>query len=253
MQTALESLLVPPGINFALLVLGLLLLPLFKKLGLSFIELSIFTLYLLSTPYFASILMNSLNKYPTLDLEKLDPNQKAQAIVVLSGSNKYAPELGGVTVSGVSFMRESYAAKLYEKTKLPIYISGGKPSLPGKAEAEVMAMDLTKTFNIPTTWLETKSTNTYENGHNLKERLDQDKIKTFYLVTSSWHMRRAMWVFTKLGFHPIPAPTDFEINPHSASVWQNWLPDNASLFLSNKAMREYEGLLWYQIHYHKSS
>ncbi len=54
---------------------------------------------------------------------------------------------------------------------------------------------------------EDKSKNTYESAKNLKKIL---KNKKFILVTSAFHMPRAIFLFKKEKLHPIPAPCDFQ-------------------------------------------
>lgn len=64
----------------------------------------------------------------------------------------------------------------------------------------------------------------------------------FLLVTSAWHMPRAMALCEKAGLAPIPAPADFMDRGHSAGDFLAW--DIGALERSTKAIREYLGLLW---------
>lgn len=68
--------------------------------------------------------------------------------------------------------------------------------------------------------------------------------KPFILVTSAYHMPRAMMIFRHEGLHPIPAPTDFIRK--TKDFW-NFFPNETSLMLSQKALHEYLGILWLKL------
>ncbi len=67
----------------------------------------------------------------------------------------------------------------------------------------------------------------------------------FILVTSAYHMPRAMALFTAQHMHPIPAPTQF-IGLTQLSI-KTVIPNASSLFLSDLAIHEYLGLWWAKI------
>ncbi|MGK0256232.1 MAG: uncharacterized SAM-binding protein YcdF (DUF218 family) [Arcobacteraceae bacterium] len=65
----------------------------------------------------------------------------------------------------------------------------------------------------------------------------------FILVTSAYHMPRAMRLFKKEGLSPIPAPTDFKIkNYNFASIAKG-----QNIKKTEIALHEYLGLLWAKI------
>ncbi len=65
----------------------------------------------------------------------------------------------------------------------------------------------------------------------------------FYLVTSAYHMRRAMRLMQHAGAHPIPAPTGqlASLKPELAAGF--WVPNSASLRKTEAALHEYLGLV----------
>jgi uncharacterized SAM-binding protein YcdF (DUF218 family) len=82
---------------------------------------------------------------------------------------------------------------------------------------------------------------TYQEALKMKKIL---KDQTFILVTSAYHLPRAMMIFNSIGLKPIPAPTDFLIKDS----------DNAFSFVkstqlnkSTKAWHEYIGILWFKL------
>jgi uncharacterized SAM-binding protein YcdF (DUF218 family) len=114
--------------------------------------------------------------------------------------------------------------------------------------------DLASAMGIPREriLLETNSTNTYENGVEIKKILGEEP---FVLVTSASHLPRAIAVFQKLGLSPIPAPADFRAirnKPHAnasmgelVKVMISALPSPDDLAHSERALHEYAGFTWY--------
>lgn len=66
----------------------------------------------------------------------------------------------------------------------------------------------------------------------------------FILVTSAFHMPRAVKLFTKQGLTPIPAPAGHWIPPVSFWSPANLFPSAAGLRLAELAWHEYLGLTW---------
>lgn len=64
--------------------------------------------------------------------------------------------------------------------------------------------------------------------------------KPFILVTSAYHMPRAMALFKKEGLNPIPAPTDFKILSNNYYS----VPKGKNIKNTEIALHEYLGLLW---------
>lgn len=66
----------------------------------------------------------------------------------------------------------------------------------------------------------------------------------FRLVTSAAHMPRAMAIFQHLGLSPDAAPTDHLVRK---SRW--WRLTANNLLISQKAIHEYVGMLWFKLKY----
>jgi uncharacterized SAM-binding protein YcdF (DUF218 family) len=65
----------------------------------------------------------------------------------------------------------------------------------------------------------------------------------FFLVTSAYHMPRAMRLMERAGAHPIPAPTHQRIRGSGGFAWHEWLPSGSGLRRTEEAVHEYLGLL----------
>jgi len=73
--------------------------------------------------------------------------------------------------------------------------------------ADVLAQSLIEEFKTEVRWREIKSRSTDENAQFSAEILLPQKRNTILLVTHSYHMKRAVRSFEKVGFTVIPAPT----------------------------------------------
>lgn len=83
--------------------------------------------------------------------------------------------------------------------------------------------------------------NTSDEAKHLKKTL---KEKPFFLVTSAYHMTRALYLFHQQGMHPIPAPTQFLSKQHSIRGGLWWTPRASNIVHVDIALHEYLGLLW---------
>ena len=70
----------------------------------------------------------------------------------------------------------------------------------------------------------------------------------FFLLTSAYHLPRAMFLFKKEGFNPIPYPTnyDYKICKPKFSIW-DFFPDPLYLEMTTIAVHEYLGLTFYKL------
>ena len=82
---------------------------------------------------------------------------------------------------------------------------------------------------------------TEEEAQAIRHRLGE---KPFILVTSAYHMPRAMKIFEKAGLKPIPAPTDY-YTPNNEEKYA--LLKGKQLRKVEAAWHEYIGLLWLEI------
>ncbi|MGP0060314.1 MAG: YdcF family protein [Beijerinckiaceae bacterium] len=132
--------------------------------------------------------------------------------------------LGGSLDESISLARKSPAllaaasrltgalvlAKRYPQARL--IFTGGNASL--------RSTDLSEADGVRDFWLslglppermsfETTSKNTWENAINTRELVQPKPGETWLLVTSAWHMPRAMGIFRRAGFSVTAYPVDF--------------------------------------------
>lgn len=175
------------------------------------------------------------------------PGLPVAGIILLGGGLSSRTVAGRVVEDlGDAADRIRYAATLArENPGLPVLISGGQvfERSGARSEAEGMA-DLLVELGVDRSRIvmETQSRTTAENAAFANRQAGESGA--WLVVTSAFHMPRAMGAFRKAGVNAMGAPTD-------------WLVDDASHFLSfsaagnldrfDLAVREYLGLLAYGV------
>lgn len=244
--------LLPPGNVLLLGLLGIILWRVSPRVGKFFLGTAFLGLWLFSTPVIAQAILESLqSRYAPISVNELKSDISGHsAIVVLEAGLNYAtPEYGKITVSQTTLARIRYAAFLYQKTHIPILVSGSDPSQPNINQADYMADSLKDYFGVPTRWKEASGFNTAQEAILSAEILKKAGVDKVYLVTSAFHMPRAVNAFSHRGLIIIPAPTGFIHFENNLGTLSNFLPSIDALAASNFALREYIGMVWYKIHY----
>lgn len=229
--------LLPLNFLILLVVSYFLIIGKYKKSGRALFAFCIIGLAVFSMPAVSDRLMLTLETYPAI---QGTDTHGAQAMVVLGGgAYRDQPEYHASTLTPAGLERIRYAAYLYQKTQLPILVTGGNP-FGGEPEADVMRQELTQYFKTPVMWVETKSNNTIQNAQFSWDLLHKQGITKILLVTHAWHMRRAKASFERAGFTVIPAPTIFQGEPQNAIL--KFIPQAGSLQKSNTALHEWIGI-----------
>jgi uncharacterized SAM-binding protein YcdF (DUF218 family) len=227
-----------------LVVVGLLLtLIRRRRAGLAFICVGTLGLYLLATPFVASNMLLALETgLPT----EPPADHKPAAIVVLGGEiiRNHAGQLNA-RPGPLTFERLQTAAALARKTGLPILVSGGLTQADVPAVATVMAKSLTDDFGVPPRWIEDQSIDTWENARLSAAILRNEGIDSVYVVTSSWHMPRALLSFAGTDLHVTAAPTPLD-DPLAPQLW-DFMPHASSWLTSYYALHEWIGYVWYRL------
>lgn len=237
--------LLPPGIF--ILILGIFCITLFKKHRKPALVLTVFTLllYLASTVGFANWLIRSLEqKYHPPEMVKGD-----MIIMLGGGATLDTPNLSGKGhLSGPAANRLLACIQLYHKLKVPIIVSGGQVYTNTGREADIARRILLDAGVPPDMILvEDKSRNTVENARYVKKILDRYNCYNPILVTSAFHMDRAVRAFTKVRVGVIPYPTDYHTNVRTRFTWRMLTPSAGALNNVSLAVKEYLGIIggWY--------
>jgi uncharacterized SAM-binding protein YcdF (DUF218 family) len=202
-------------------------------------------LFLFSMPAVAYVLRGSLEwRYPALSQRPPDTD----AIVVLSGGfypadgPRTQPELDEETQG-----RCLCALELYRQGKpCPILMSGGPSSDPTwPTYAEVMRDFIIRLGANPADILvENQSRTTYENAVESRLLLEKNHLRKSVLVTSSYHLPRAVACFRKQGIEVIPCGCQYRATPEDKSRY-GFVPNSTALEESRRAWHEWIGIAYY--------
>ena len=249
-KALLKSLFLPPGGSLLLIVVGLLILCRFRRLGLAMIVAGVTVLMALSLPVTATLLRGGVEIHPPI-LETELRRGGAGAIVILGGWRYVgAPEYGGRDVVNLATLgRLRHGARLHRISGLPILVSGGRPWGETVSEAALMAESLREDFRVQARWLEERSRNTFENAWFSAEMLKGEGISHIVLVTHAAHMARSVEAFEQAGLEVSAAPTLFAGDIRE-SKWRDFLLSPKALRESRDALHELLGQVWYRLaHY----
>jgi len=201
------------------------------KIGRMIILSGLILYYLFSITPVADLLLTPLEeKYQRLALENMD---KADQIVLLLGGRES------------DVLRASEVLRIAHLTnqRTRIIISGTDPINPKSGEAPaVREFFVARGVPAENIIIEGASRNTWENVRNTAKIVGEQR---FFLVTSAYHMKRAMIEFERVGANSIPAPTDFRKKGEYTIF--DFFPNAKDLRNSDLAIREYFGILFYNL------
>ncbi|MDA8140232.1 MAG: YdcF family protein [Desulfobacteraceae bacterium] len=177
-------------------------------------------------------------------------NPKADVIIMLGGSTfDKAPDLSGIGAPGPGTMeRMVTAARLQRRLGVPILASGGNVFAHDGSSARLAKRFLVDLgIDDEKIIVEDRSRDTFENARYSKAICDHYGFKAPVLVTSGYHLKRAMHCFNQVGLKVVPFPCGLTTWPHKELTWRSFLPNAASLETTAEALHEWLGLLFYQI------
>mgnify|MGYP001491002914 CR=1 FL=1 len=194
--------------------------------------------WLVSSKFFGSLLLFPLER----GFHKAD-TADGDIIIVLSagkrmtGNIRYASE----APSAYTLERLMPAMALSRKTGLKILLSGGG-NPPGPSEALLMKETAEETgFPEEKLITEENSRDTWENAVYSKRLCDALGYKKPVLVTSAYHMPRAVYLFRKAGFSEI---IPFPVSPNGDTYFSPRSVLPGDFRLADIAVNEYAGLVY---------
>jgi len=195
--------------------------------------------YLCSIPLVGRALLRPLeSRYPPLSEERPPP---AEYIVVLGSG--YAPH-DGIPVTAA--LDDDGLVRVVEAVRLArlvpaarLVVSGGAP--PGRLPPAQGYARLARALGIApqSIIVSDEALDTRGEARAVSHLLGH---AAFLLVTSAYHMPRAMWVMRQAGANPIAAPTGERAYGAAAVGWRALLPGSGGLRDSERALHEYLGL-----------
>jgi len=236
----------PANLFITLALAGLvLMLTRFRRAGLRLTGLSVLLLAIGGFSPLGLVLENGLeNRFPRWNEARGAPD----GIVVLGGviSPAISRSRGEVALNDAAERVTAIAklARAYPKAR--IVFSSGDGSLLGKEGAEANYLyPLLDSFGVPRerVTLETRSRNTAENAAFSKALVKPKPGERWLLVTSAFHMPRAVGCFRRVGFPVEAYPVDW----HTPRRFKLWAVDDFADGLTqlNTAAHEWAGLVVY--------
>ncbi|HWA85237.1 MAG TPA: ElyC/SanA/YdcF family protein [Opitutus sp.] len=171
------------------------------------------------------------------------PLAACRAVVVLGGGNSDTPAF-----SAVNRLSNSARARLMEGLRILRLLPGAKLVLSGAgptgqpshasvlAEAAIsLGVDPARIVRLDT------PRDTEDEAAEVKRRFAREP---FVLVTSAWHLRRAMALMRHQGLEPFPCPADYQSRPADHPQFSDYTWDTDSLSRSTWAIYERIGYAW---------
>lgn len=180
------------------------------------------------------------------------PEPRGDVIVLLGGGiAEGAPDLSGVGAPlDEMTARLVTAVRLQKKLGTPVIVSGGKLFEHQAAEAPVVRRFLADLGVPPGKILvEERSRNTHENAMNSARICREQGFRAPVVVTSAYHMRRAMLCFERAGMKATPFPSPFRSWPGRVFTRLDYLPAGSALVRTGDAVKEYLGYAVYRVVY----
>jgi uncharacterized SAM-binding protein YcdF (DUF218 family) len=242
----LTPFLVPPGL-FVILLIGSGLSQSGKgnrRHGLYLCFLGLL-LWLFSAAPFSDLMLKNLEKGLAMPAAV-----QGDVIVVLGGGfHGEAEDLSGKGVPrGDSMERLVTAARLEKRLKVPIIVSGGSAGKGSRPEAPAMKRILVD-LGVPANRVivEERSRDTMENAAYTKEICSGHGYHKAVLLTSSYHMKRAVKAFRKNGLTVTPYPANLRMRGPVPYRFIGYLPSASALTDTAVYLKEYLGMLFYAV------
>ena len=242
----LQALFLPPALIYLLLFFSLILIILKKKWGKRLLVFTLVLFYLLSIMPVSNLLLRTLeNKYPPL---LVPPNNIKYVVVLGGGSINRDTQLPSTSRLGSSSTaRLLEAIRLFNQLDEAVLITSGGNNKTNPIEEltcfQMKELAVLMGVEKKRIMLLCDARDTYEEAKNIQEVLGN---KQFLLVTSAFHMPRAMFFLKKIGLDPIPAPSNFMGQSKYNYSYSPLLPAADHFSHSSYTIKEYIGRIFYK-------
>ena len=131
------------------------------------------------------------------------------------------------------------AVRLQRQLGIPILLSGGQVYEDTGAEAKI-ARRILIDLGVPESKIlvETRSINTTQNARYSAEILRAQGLTQPILVTSAFHMKRAVLNFKKQGIDVVPYPADYQVTHHPVFHYTKLRPQTEALLDNVTVLQE---------------
>ncbi len=245
LHKALPLLVLPAGICLVLLAVG------WWKRGRAWIAAAAMVLFLFGMPAVGDVLLRSLERrYPYMAVEACP---QADAIVVLGGilqTRRQPFELVEWSEAADRFER---GVELYSAGKAPALVLSrvrtGRPDRPLTEGHYLRDAAIRRGVPERAIILTREVVNTASEAEAVGQLARERGWKSVLLVTSAFHMPRAMLLFRNRGLAVHPVPVDYQSGDLESGEFSihGYIPQGDGLARSDKALREYLGMAAYGV------
>lgn len=208
--------------------------------------------WLLASGWLTGVLLDLAQ--PAIYRTPYDPSQALPrpfgartAIVVLGGGTRVNDD-GVLVPKRDVYARLATAASLYRRCEQAggichVIVSGGNPEHHAASEADTYAPYLLRAGVAPRDLvLDDTSLTTWQNARNVTRLLRAQPVDTLLLVTSAYHMPRALLDFRRFGADPVPVAGGMR------RARTGWLPRLANLQSAQTALHELIGIAQFHVY-----
>jgi uncharacterized SAM-binding protein YcdF (DUF218 family) len=211
--------------------------------------LSILLLWLVTLPLLPLVFLRPAELSLQASAAKLQMAGSQQNAIVVLASTVSSPPPGSTEPVFGPDTRERcvYAAELYRRFK-PIRViasgGGGSPVPEGSYAGAMKRALVLEGVPEDAVIVESASHSTYENALFTARLLRSLRVRSIFLVTSAYHMKRASAAFRKQSLEVMPAASDYRIS--SQMCWLDWLPSSNYLEMNDALLHEWVGFAYYR-------
>jgi len=179
----------------------------------------------------------------TVTILKSENQFPLRYVVVLGGGHTSIPILPATAqLSDRTLIRLIDGILIYRKNPGSKLVLSGGSIRDLSTEADTMAQVAAQLgVNSEDVILETRSKDTGDQAVYLESIVHSNP---FVLVTSAYHLPRAMSLFRARGMNPIPAPSNYEVRPPMRTRLAAFFPHAHNIRKAELAAHEYLGTLW---------
>ncbi len=217
-----------------------------RRRALLLLSLVTMTLWIASTPVVATQLAHGLEwpYYAARD----SSSAHVDVVVVLSAGYAHGPVPEMDVLTGTSYARVVRGVQVVKKTKARIIIVSGRNLEGDPRRLTDLMKALAVAMGVPSERVRTepRATNTFMHPIEVAKLSEVKGSDILGIVTSAWHLPRAMAEFQRHFARVVAFPADFD-TPFLPSDISSWFPQVSALECSTKLLHERIGIAWYAL------
>lgn len=221
-------------------------LPKTERCSLVFLAFGTAVLFIFSLPVVASNMAQHLEHYYLTDDQAA--LHSADVVVVLAGGLKRGKGSVVDELTGLTYARVAAGVRAFKSSKARLIVMSGGSGDPQDTRMVKLMRSLAMEMGVPADRIriDPLSRNTLEHPVNLLKLGGISSADKIGVVTSAWHLPRAMEEFKRYFPNCVAIPCDY-LGAGSRKGLLAFIPSVGALENSTTILHEYIGRLWYRI------